>query len=300
MILASKISQKRSLNNEKQLINALKKYFRKNRKEVLANLEIYWSDYQMVQGQMELVIKPIMDTHEEYYELLKKHALREYQLGMEEAYRLVELSGHLHAEKGIRDFIKGVKMKAVDNLFGTLRWTEDDLLESLFVASERTLTRVSQQIREILSNGYKSGQGIDKVARDIRERYNQLSDWESVRIARTEIHTSHNQGVMRTYDEVGVEYTQWIAHIDHRTRPSHGGMTKGKRGGKHATGNVNREIIRMGDTYSNGLAYPGDKSGPIEEWINCRCSNAPFVMPYGYTAPPDMKQFHESDLIKIN
>ena len=254
----------------------------------------------MVNGQMELVVKPILDSQEEYQDILKKYALREYKLGQEEAVRLVELSGHLHADKGIRDFIKGVKTKAVDSLFATLRWTEDDLLESIFIASERTLSRVSQQIREILSDGYKSGMGIDKVARDIRERYDQLKDWESVRIARTEIHTSHNQGVMHTYDELGVEYTQWIAHIDKRTRPSHGGMTKGKRGGKHATGNVNREIIRMGDTYSNGLAYPGDKSGPIEEWINCRCSNAPFVMPYGYTAPPNMKQFKESDLVKVS
>ena len=298
--MAAQISQKRSQNNEKQLQRELRRYFQRNLNEVLANLETYWSDYQMVNGQMELVVKPILDSQEEYQDILKKYTLREYKLGQEEAVRLVEISGHQYAQKGIKDFIKGVKTRAVDSLFATLRWTEDDLLESIFIASERTLSRVSQQIREILSDGYKSGMGIDKVARDIRERYDQLKDWESVRIARTEIHTSHNQGVMHTYDELGVEYTQWIAHIDKRTRPSHGGMTKGKRGGKHATGNVNREIIRMGDTYSNGLAYPGDKSGPIEEWINCRCSNAPFVMPYGYTAPPDMEQFHESDLVKIN
>ena len=58
------------------------------------------------------------------------------------------------------------------------------------------------------------------------------------------------------------------------------------------------EIIRLGDTYSNGLKYPGDTDGPIEEWINCRCANAPFNMPYGYTAPP-LEQFRESDLIRI-
>jgi hypothetical protein len=61
---------------------------------------------------------------------------------------------------------------------------------------------------------------------------------------------------------------------------------------------VDGEIIPMGGTYSNGLQYPGDMSGPIEEWINCRCSNAPFVIPYGYMAP-SFSPFREDDLIPI-
>ena len=91
---------------------------------------------------------------------------------------------------------------------------------------------------------------------------------------------------MKTYEKLNVEYTQWIAADDDRTRESHI--------------EVDREIIPMGGTYSNGLQYPGDTSGPIEEWINCRCSNAPFVMPYGYMAPPGMAQFREEDLIPIS
>ena len=90
---------------------------------------------------------------------------------------------------------------------------------------------------------------------------------------------------MKTYESLDVEYTQWIAADDDRTRESHV--------------EVDREIIRLGDEYSNGLKYPGDTDGPIEEWINCRCSNAPFVMPYGYIAPPGMEQFREEDLIPI-
>jgi hypothetical protein len=40
-------------------------------------------------------------------------------------------------------------------------------------------------------------------------------------------------------------------------------------------------------------------SGPIEEWINCRCSNAPFVIPYGYMAP-SFSPFREEDLVDIS
>ena len=44
--------------------------------------------------------------------------------------------------------------------------------------------------------------------------------------------------------------------------------------------------------------YPGDKSGPIEEWINCRCSHAAYILPLGYEAP-NFFPFKESDLIKV-
>jgi hypothetical protein len=57
------------------------------------------------------------------------------------------------------------------------------------------------------------------------------------------------------------------------------------------------EIIRMGGVFSNGLMYPGDMNGKAAEIINCRCQALPFIIPYGYIAPPDMAQFREDDLI---
>ena len=136
----------------------------------------------------------------------------------------------------------------------------------------------------MLTEGYQSGKGINYVSNLLVKRFDQLQTWEARRIARTEIHNSHNTAVMDTYNEYGVEYTMWIAADDERTRESHL--------------EINGEIIRLGDTYSNGLRFPGDTDGPIEEWINCRCSNAPYVLPYGYAAPPQ-QQFRENDLIKI-
>ena len=43
--------------------------------------------------------------------------------------------------------------------------------------------------------------------------------------------------------------------------------------------------------------YPGDMLGSAEEVINCRCQALPFIMPFGYIAPPGMAQFREDDLI---
>ena len=277
-ILQSQVNNARSRNNERQLERELQRFFDSLGKQVQSNLEEYWSDH-LLQGQINLISKPIMEAQAEYYLILQKYNRREYRLGIQEAERLVKLANKPVAEKTIKP-----KLSKRLDLFATLRGAEEDLLERVFTASQATLNRVDTSIKTLLTEGYQSGKGINYVANLLTKRFDQLQTWESKRIARTEIHNSHNTAVMDTYNEYGVEYTMWISADDERTRESHL--------------EINGEIIRLGDTYSNGLRFPGDTDGPIEEWINCRCSNAPYVLPYGYTAPPQ-QQFRENDLIKI-
>ena len=278
-ILRTQISNARSRNNERQLERELQRFFDRLGKQVQQNLNDYWSDH-LLQGQIDLIVQPVMEAQAEYYHILQKYDKREYQLGIREAQRLVKLSQKNYAHKAIKP-----RLRRTRDLFATLRGAEEDLLERVFIASQATLTRVDTSIKLLLTEGYQSGKGINYVANLLIKRFDQLQTWEAKRIARTEIHNSHNTAVMDTYNEIGVEYTMWIsAGDDGRTRDSHL--------------EVDGEIIPIGGTYSNGLKYPGDTDGPIEEWINCRCSNAPFVIPYGYTAPP-FSPFREEDLIKI-
>ena len=278
-ILASKISNARSRNNERQLERELQRFFDRLGKQVQQNLEEYWSDH-LLQGQVDLITKPVSEAQAEYYHILQKYNKREYQLGIREAERLVKLSKKPIASKAIIP-----RLNRRLDLFATLREAEQDLLDKVFIASQATLNRVDTSIKTLLTEGYQSGKGINYVANLLTRRFDQLQTWEAQRIARTEIHNSHNTAVMDTYQELGVEYTMWIsAGDDGRTRDSHL--------------EVDGEIIPVGSTYSNGLKYPGDTDGPIEEWINCRCSNAPYVIPYGYAAPP-FSPFREEDLIKI-
>ena len=277
-ILRTQISNARSRNNERQLERELQRFFDRLGKQVQSNLEEYWSEH-LLQGQVDLITKPVSEAQAEYYLILQKYDKREYQLGIREAERLVKLSKKPMAEKAIKPRL----FKRYD-LFATLRGAEEDLLERVFIASQATLARVDTSIKTLLTEGYQSGKGINYVANLLTRRFDQLQTWEAKRIARTEIHNSHNTAVMDTYQELGVEYTMWIAADDERTRDSHL--------------EVDGEIIPVGGTYSNSLKYPGDTDGPIEEWINCRCSNAPYVIPYGYAAPP-FSPFREEDLIKI-
>ena len=283
-ILMTQISNARSRNNERQLERALQRYFKALEKQVQRNLKFYWQDNNLVMGQVDLITEPIMNSHDEYYEILKQYVSREYRLGTQEAERLIrQLNRNRVANKSTKPKARAF-LKRTFELFGIHATAEEDLLTRVFIASERTLARVDRSIMDIITLGYKSGNGINSVANELTRRFDQLQTWESKRIARTEIHNAHNRGTMDKYQEYGVEYTMWIAADDERTRESHL--------------EINGEIIRLGDTYSNGLKYPGDTDGPIEEWINCRCSNAPYVIPYGYAAPP-MEQFTENDLIKI-
>ena len=287
MMLASKIALKRSENNEKQLTLELAQYFHTIEKEVQRLLKEYGHTEYLLQGQLKLILSPIQASHEEYYNIIKKHILREYDLGTNEGDRLVQLN---NPDIVVAETINEIRR---NNLFGTLEYTEEKLLNEEFIASQQTINRVDETINKIITDGYKSGKGIDHVARELRTRFQQLKTWESVRIARTEIHTAHNQGIMKSYETLGVNYTQWKSAHDKRVR----GNRKTDRA-NHII--MDGEIIPFGGTYSNGLKYPGDKSGKIEEWINCRCSNAPYVMPQGMMAPPGMSNFKESDLIPIS
>ena len=288
-ILASQIALKRSQNNEAELESALAKFFKIIETAIQRNLETYWNDNLLLQGHIDLILQPLTTGEDAYYQILEQYIKREFKLGSDEAKRLVTLANERQSHKAVfrRKFIQGVRTIANRfNLFGTLDDAETELLERTKIFSKRTLARVTSDINQILTTGYTEGKGINIVADLLTKRFNELETWEAKRIARTEIHNAHNNAVMKTYETLNVEYTQWIAADDDRTRESHI--------------EVDREIIRMGDEYSNGLKYPGDTDGPIEEWINCRCSNAPFVMPYGMMAPPDMEQFREEDLIPIN
>ena len=290
-ILRTQVSNARSRNNERQLERALQRYFKALEKQVQRNLRFYWQDNNLVMGQVDLITEPILASHDEYYEILKQYVSREYRLGTQEAERLIrQLNRNRVANKSTKPKARAF-LKRTFELFGIHATAEEDLLTRVFIASERTLARVDRSIMDIITLGYKSGNGINSVANELTRRFDQLTTWESKRIARTEIHNAHNRGTMDKYQEFGVEYTMWITAHDDRVR----GLKESDTA-DHAS--LDGQIIRLGDTYSNDLKYPGDTDGPIEEWINCRCSNAPYVLPYGYTAPP-MEQFTENDLIKI-
>lgn len=158
---------------------------------------------------------------------------------------------------------------------------------NLFVASESTLRRVTQEIYDIIKESYaEEGNGIDTVTQAIVEQFNELKDYEAQRIARTETHRAQQSSThQRLVNNPDVEYIQWIATQDDRTRDSHaeldGQITYADGSG----------------VYSNGLTHPGDENGDIEEWINCRCDEGAYIPDPGYVPPSGADNWYEGEMV---
>jgi SPP1 gp7 family putative phage head morphogenesis protein len=160
----------------------------------------------------------------------------------------------------------------------------DKIKKYIFEASENTMNRLIGNVMDNLSQSYKEGYGYNKAAERLEDVFTNMETYELERIARTEIAGQENLGMHEGNKELGVEYEKWRTARDADVRDSHQ--------------DLEGQIVKVGDRFSNGLEYPGDRSGPIEEWINCRCTLMPFLMPEGYTAPSGMTFFYESDLVK--
>ena len=287
-LLANQLTQKINELREDKLRRAVSDFFRKQSNLVLAAFDEYYTDVMLLQGHIDLILAPIHELQKEYYELLLEHNRDTFHRGEAQAERLVEMAMNgqaLKAKKKNVQFLHDDKDKYTQH-FGTLQFSEDYLESYTFTASERTMSRVDHEINQILTDGYREGWGVRDVRNRIMQRYDQFSSWEANRIARTEMQTAHNMGMMNKYSDMGVEYHEWRAAHDLRTRRSHIDM--------------DGEITAVGSPFSNGLLYPGDKTGRIEEWINCRCSHPPFLVPPGKMVPPGMSTFRESDLIDVS
>lgn len=163
-----------------------------------------------------------------------------------------------------------------------------------FNASSRTMGRIRGNVIETLRKSFIEGDGIKVAAAKLEKRFKGLSKSELRRIARTETHNAQLLDRFKSHQQNSVvEFHQWITADDDRVRGNDPNDEA-----DHVV--LHEEIVRVGDEWNNGLKHPGDTSGALEEWINCRCSLAPFFMPSGKIAPPGQTQFAESDLVSFN
>ena len=156
------------------------------------------------------------------------------------------------------------------------------LKDNTRITSKYVTTSMVKRINEILSTSEIEGLGNKQVAKKLQKEFKELKGYKARRIARTEINATNNKV---THDELlkddTVQYKQWITCEDNRVRISH----------KELDG----EITRIGNTFSNGLQYPGDHNGQVKEFINCRCTLIAYY-PDWDKIPPQKEQFHENEL----
>jgi len=159
------------------------------------------------------------------------------------------------------------------------------LRERTFEASRSTMSRLTGDVMGVLSDASREGLGIRDAALRLEDQFRDMREFELRRIARTETNRAQQDAAMTTEKELGVRFHQWHTAGGERVRSSHREQ--------------HNEIVAVGAEFSNGLVRPGDSSGPLSEFINCRCRLIPFIIPHGMRAPVDMAQFHAGDLVQV-
>ena len=268
---------------ENKLEKDLRKWFNKLQRKIQKLIDTYYED-ELFFLHINKVYTIVEEMKPEYRAILLKHGLTQFYNARETTTTLytiqqkkVSTKAGLYEPQLIREEDVG--------LFRTNPQIEDSLRYNTFQASDTTLARVTQNITNNLADSYHEGLGIRDAGRRITKEFAGLKGWESRRIARTEINSAQNEGAFSAYDELGVEYQMWWTGKDNRVRDSHRPL--------------HGHIVAVGNTFSNGLLYPGDKSGPIKEWINCRCTSIPYIIPLGKMAPPGLTEFTEDQLVDI-
>jgi SPP1 gp7 family putative phage head morphogenesis protein len=143
---------------------------------------------------------------------------------------------------------------------------QPDLLPAVRVDGKRDLAWNRRHIASAITQGVLQGESMDKVARRVRS----VADMDyraAMRTARTAMTSAQNAGRVDAYrraEGMGIHVRkQWLATLDGRTRHSHR--------------QLDGEVAGMGESFSNGLSYPGDPSGTGSEVYNCRCTLVPVV-----------------------
>jgi SPP1 gp7 family putative phage head morphogenesis protein len=162
---------------------------------------------------------------------------------------------------------------------------QDKLLEQGKLTSDKLIARMQNKVTKIIETAQAEGLRPVDVVDDLSKVLTGASEAQIKTLARNEMNLANALNQQQSYVEQGVQFHEWFAILDDVTRDSHE--------------DLHGEIVRVGDTFSNGLRYPQDRNGEIEEWINCRCDALPFIPPRGMVPPPGQEQFRESDLVKV-
>lgn len=181
-----------------------------------------------------------------------------------EAAQQEQKRGRFLTLQELREHGMGISFREFD------AWTAEWLKEKVYMFSQSSLDALVGDVAESLGRSYKQGLGIRDAAKELRKVFQGLRDYRLRLIARTEINSAQNEGAQRTMEEYGVQYKQWLTARDPRVR------------GNKPTDKTNHiklhgEVVGIHERFSNGLYIPGDRTGLIAEWINCRCRIRPYI-----------------------
>ena len=146
-------------------------------------------------------------------------------------------------------------------------WIDEHGLELCKTINDTTKRELRKALSETILEGLGTAQQKKVLIDTAKDVFTKGKEWRAELIARTESCSTVNAGSNILYQSEGVQYKQWIAVQDNRTRDMHLVM--------------DGTVIPMGDKFNmiNGdlMEYPADPYGSAENVCNCRCSIAPYI-----------------------
>jgi HK97 family phage portal protein len=236
---------------EKNFYNMFTKFFAQQRNQILDNIDTYFGkDKSMKKASDDEALevsssKLLFDLTQEnkklealYLPILKKQMLKEAE--------------HLNAElpKGLVEW--NVNPDNIDAMMSArAKYVEGLNTENFNLAKDV----IKEQVEIAIKEGYTTNELAKNIKDAIKETYDKSIN-NSNTIARTETNAISSQTRFDAFEKEGIEYQEWVSARDMNVRESH---------------QIDGEIVKVGQSFSNGLAYPLDKSGAPEDVINCRC-----------------------------
>ena len=248
-------------------------------------------------AEIRILIAPLTESLIEYNNIIMENTQESIQAGMERTKAELKRQGLGKSFESDMAFFLNGSLKGPIPIVADIDFEEfsqevsDRMKHDTFIASQGTIDRMSGDVMNNIKDSYEQGYGIDKAAVNLQDVFEDMEDWELKRVARTEINGAQNLGAEATMRQLGIQYNLWRTAGDARVR---GNRPEDSADHRY----LNGQITTVGGRFSNGLTRPGDRNGPIKEWIQCRCALIPYLMPEGYAAP-SMGFFYVSDLIKV-
>lgn len=263
---------------EKGLAKQIRRFFTKLQRKIIKE---YLDTPEEYLPLLSLQLQIIMEKEwSKYEDVLLNYNQKAATIGLLYNKLLTDYS-FIHA----REVGLAAKSENMKDIFSTNESVSDKIMNNTFEASDKVKSRVTSEINSVLADAYRDSLGREDVTKKINEKFTQLKAYESRRIAVTEINSNRNVANYTQIQNDGVKYKQWVTAEDGRVRPTHM--------------DLNGHIVRTDSNFSNGLAHPGDKNGPIREWVNCRCVLLPYFIPWGKKAP-ELTEFTEEQLLNEN
>ena len=176
------------------------------------------------------------------------------------------LDGHNDIVHNIDADINGYSYSLLDKNAVKAMSEKGDLPITTYTAgTEKHTAYVDKKARQAIQQGIIQGDSIRDVSKRVGKALGVVTEKErkaTIRNTRTLMNSAHNTGAFNAMEEASengiILDKQWLATHDERTRDSHA--------------ELDGEIRKWDEPFSNGLMFPQDFSGEPEEVYNCRCS----------------------------